>query len=182
MYAIRLFAVISAAVAGTSAAAINLQWGAPTNAAAAERRQADEVHPTPEIVWEAKNYIWGCSPGGCSSRFNISSSGGYISGAPGFNVVCSPIYIQQGWVPCRNPDNSPLPEDSQVFSIWTAGADRERQYLGVSHIYKRPEDSLTWNATARTDFLPVQNMSIAFPVNTVTIADASTNRSTVLDV
>ncbi|KZL83897.1 hypothetical protein CI238_06978 [Colletotrichum incanum] len=169
MYAICFIAVIFAAVVGTSAAAINIRRGAPANAAVAERRQADNINPAPEIVWGAENYIWGCSPGGCSSRFNISAAEGYSFGAPGFNVVCSPIYIQQGWVPCRNPDNSPLPKNSQVFSIWTAGADRERQYLGVSHIYKRHEDSLTWNATARIDFLPVQNMSIAFPVSTVTI-------------
>ncbi|GJC82660.1 hypothetical protein ColLi_05498 [Colletotrichum liriopes] len=171
MFAIRFLAVISAAVVGTSAAAINIRRGAPANAAITERCQDDNLDTSPEIVWGAENYIWGCSPGGCSSRFNISAAEGYSSGAPGFNVVCSPIYIQQGWVPCRNPDNSPLPADSQVFSIWTAGADRERQYLGVSHIYKRHEDSLTWNATARTDFLPVQNMSITFPVNTLTIVE-----------
>ncbi|OBR08502.1 hypothetical protein CH63R_07267 [Colletotrichum higginsianum IMI 349063] len=171
MQALRLVAAIYAVVAGVSAAAVSIRRRAPENAAAAavsERRQLDNGPRAPEVVWAAENYIWGCSPGGCSSRFNISAPDGYIPGAPGFNVVCSPIYIQQGRVPCRNPDNSPLPPSngSQVFSIWTAGADRERQYLGVSHIYKRLEDGRTWNATAGTDFLPVRNMSIAFPVTT----------------
>ncbi|TQN65791.1 hypothetical protein CSHISOI_09732 [Colletotrichum shisoi] len=172
---LRLITAVYAVVAGVSAAAVSIRRGAPENAAVSERGQLDINGPrTPEVVvWAAENYIWGCSPGGCSSRFNISAPDGYIPGAPGFDVVCSPIYIQQGWVPCRNPDDDnslppppPPSNGSQVFSIWTAGADRERQYLGVSHIYERLEDGRTWNATAGTDFLPVQNMSIAFPVTT----------------
>ncbi|KAK1716023.1 hypothetical protein CaCOL14_003452 [Colletotrichum acutatum] len=174
MYASNLITVFSALIAGASAATLPLRWsGVSNNAAIAGRRQTDgsaTYHTTPgNISWSAQNYIWGCSPGGCSARFNVSAPTGYSSGAPGFNVVCSPIYIQQGWVPCLNPDNSPLSEDSQVFTIWTAGADRERMYLGVEHIYKRQEDGLTWNATAGTDILPVQNMSITFPVNTVVV-------------
>ncbi|KAK2018416.1 hypothetical protein LZ32DRAFT_371703 [Colletotrichum eremochloae] len=180
MHATRFITIISAFVCCTSAAAIGTRWDANKNAAVAERCESNNsTHPTPGVAWTAENYIWGCSPGGCSARFNISAPEGYTSGAPGFNVVCSPIYIQQGWVPCRNPDNSPIPEDSQVFSIWTAGADRERQYLGISHIYKRLEDGLKWNATAGTDFVPVQNMSIVFPVNTITPAEAQTNASSV---
>ncbi|EFQ32723.1 hypothetical protein CGRA01v4_09340 [Colletotrichum graminicola] len=174
MHAARFLAIISAVVCCTSAAAVNIRWGATRNAAVVERRQAN-------VTWTAENYIWGCSPGGCSARFNISAPEGYTSGAPGFNVVCSPIYIQQGWVPCRNPDNSPISEDSQVFSIWTAGADRDRQYLGVSHIYKNLDDSLTWNATAGTDFLPVTNMSIIFPVNTITAVGTKKNASCAAD-
>ncbi|KAK1985436.1 hypothetical protein LZ30DRAFT_584161 [Colletotrichum cereale] len=177
MHATHFIAIVSAVVSGTSAAAINIRRGATINAAVPERRDANNTYPTTNIAWAAENYIWGCSPGGCSSRFNISAPEGYTSGAPGFNVVCNPIYIQQGWVPCRNPDNSPVSQDSQVFSIWTAGADRERQYLGVSHIYKRREDGLTWNSTAGTDFLPVMNMSIIFPVNTITAVEASKNAS-----
>ncbi|KAK2025195.1 hypothetical protein LX32DRAFT_642936 [Colletotrichum zoysiae] len=174
MHATRFIAIISAVVCCASAAAVDLRWGATRKFAVAERRQTNNTH---SVTWTAENYIWGCSPGGCSARFNISAPEGYTSGAPGFNVVCSPIYIQQGWVPCRNPDNSPVPEDSQVFSIWTAGADRERQYLGVSHIYKGLGDGLTWNATAGTDFIPVQNMSIIFPVNTITSTGNHNNAS-----
>ncbi|KAK1992753.1 hypothetical protein LX36DRAFT_684720 [Colletotrichum falcatum] len=170
MYATRLIAIISALASCTSAAAV------------AERRQANGTHPTPDVAWAAENYIWGCSPGGCSARFNISAPEGYAPGAPGFDVVCSPIYIQQGWLPCRNPDNSPVPDDSRVFSIWTAGADRERQYLGVSHIYKSlTADGLSWNATAGTDFLPVQNMSIVFPVNTIAALETPSNASRAAD-
>ncbi|KAJ3938496.1 uncharacterized protein N0V96_011223 [Colletotrichum fioriniae] len=177
MYASNLITTFSALIVGASAATLPFRWaGVSNNAATAERRQAtgSATYPTApgNISWSAQNYIWGCSPGGCSARFNISAPSGYSSGAPGFNVVCSPIYIQQGWVPCLNPDNSPLGEGSQVFTIWTAGADRERMYLGVEHIYKRQEDGLTWNATAGTDILPVQNMSITFPVNTVVVLES----------
>ncbi|KAK1504370.1 uncharacterized protein CCOS01_16822 [Colletotrichum costaricense] len=176
MYVSNFITAFSALIAGASAATLPLRWtGISNNAATAERRQADgsATYPTTpgNITWAAQNYIWGCSPGGCSARFNVSAPAGYSAGAPGFNVVCSPIYIQQGWVPCLNPDNSPLGGDSQVFTIWTAGADRERMYLGVEHIYKRQEDGLTWNATAGTDILPVQNMSITFPVNTVVVLE-----------
>ncbi|WYZ39368.1 hypothetical protein EsH8_III_001282 [Colletotrichum jinshuiense] len=167
MYASRFIAVVSAIITGCSAAAIKNRWGVPRNAAVTERCQNGTVYP--QITWSAHNYTWGCSPGGCSSRFNISAQEGYSPGAPGFNVVCSPIYIQQGWVPCRNPDNTLLSNDSQVFAIWTAGPDRERQYLGVSHIFQHQHDGLTWNATAGTDFIPARNMSIIFPVKTVTV-------------
>ncbi|OHE99781.1 hypothetical protein CORC01_04917 [Colletotrichum orchidophilum] len=179
MYASTFITAFSALLAGASAATIPLRWAGVSNIAAiAERRQADaSAATTPPTTtgnasWSAQNYIWGCSPGGCSARFNISAPAGYSPGAPGFNVVCSPIYIQQGWLPCLNPDNSPLGEDSQVFSIWTAGPDRERMYLGVEHLYKRQEDGLSWNATAGTNILPVQNMSFTFPVNTIVVLES----------
>ncbi|KAJ0159316.1 hypothetical protein CTA2_9935 [Colletotrichum tanaceti] len=179
MQALHLIAIIYTLVAGVCS--IRLGSPAPENAAVSERprqqrqRQRRQLDindgpraPPVEIVWPVENYVWGCSPGGCSARFNISAPDGYLPGAPGFDAVCSPIYIQQGWVPCRNPDNTPPSSNgsSRVFSIWTAGPDRDRQYLGVSHVYTRLEDGRTWNATAGTDFLPVQNMSIAFPVTT----------------
>ncbi|KAK1656229.1 hypothetical protein BDP81DRAFT_306456 [Colletotrichum phormii] len=177
MYVSNFITAFSALIAGASAATLPIRWAGVSNTAAiAERRQTDGSATYPaapgNVSWNAQNYIWGCSPGGCSARFNVSAPAGYSPGAPSFNVVCSPIYIQQGWVPCLNPDNSPLGEDSQVFTIWTAGADRERMYLGVEHIYKRQEDGFTWNATAGTDILPVQNMSITFPVNTVVVLES----------
>ncbi|KFY44055.1 hypothetical protein V494_01661 [Pseudogymnoascus sp. VKM F-4513 (FW-928)] len=119
----------------------------------------------PDIpTFQATNYEYGCSPGGCSSNFNVTAAAGYRTGAPGFNVVCSPIFIQQLWVPCRNTDGSELPADSRVESIWTDGPDRERQFLGVAHIYQR-DDGKTVNATARTDILAEKKpLNFLFPV------------------
>lgn len=62
-------------------------------------------------TFQVTDYTWGCSPGGCSSNFNLVAAAGYRKGAPGFNVECSPIFIQQLWVPCRNADGSELPAD-----------------------------------------------------------------------
>lgn len=119
-------------------------------------------------TFQATDYNWGCSPGGCSSNFKLAAAAGYREGAPGFNVVCSPIFIQQLWVPCRNADGSELPATSRVEAIWTQGPDYERQFLGVAHIYLR-EDGKTVNATARTDILPVrgQPMKFLFPVTII---------------
>lgn len=122
----------------------------------------------PDIpAFQATDYTWGCSPGGCSSNFNLTAAAGYREGAPGFNVKCSPIFIQQLWVPCRNPDGSELPADSRVEAIWTQGPDRERQFLGVAHIYVR-EDGTTVNATARTDILAEREpVDFLFPVTII---------------
>ncbi|OBT65527.1 hypothetical protein VE03_05047 [Pseudogymnoascus sp. 23342-1-I1] len=119
-------------------------------------------------TFKATDYTWGCSPGGCTSSFKLTAAAGYRAGAPGFNVKCSPIYIQKQWVPCRNADGSKLPATSRVEAIWTQGPDNERQYLGVSHIYHR-KDGKTVNATARTDILPVKGhpMEFLFPVTIV---------------
>ncbi|OLN96650.1 hypothetical protein CCHL11_00760 [Colletotrichum chlorophyti] len=171
MYASQIFIIVSGIIASASGAAIDIKWGTSRDAAAAKRCQDSTSIPVPEALWTAENYIWGCSPGGCSARFNISAKEGYSQGAPGFNVVCSPIYIQQGWVSCLNPDNSPLPQTSRVLAIWTAGIDRNRQYLGISHVFERQDDGLTWNATANTDFLPVKDMTVDFPVRTLTVIE-----------
>lgn len=119
-------------------------------------------------TFQATDYNWGCSPGGCSSNFKLAAAAGYREGAPGFNVVCSPIFIQQLWVACRNADGSELPATSRVEAIWTQGPDYERQFLGVVHIYLR-EDGKTVNATARTDILPVRGepMKFLFPVTII---------------
>lgn len=137
-----------------------------TSASAIPQNQSRNTCPNIPF-FQATDYTWGCSPGGCSANFNLVAAAGYREGAPGFNVECSPIFIQQLWVPCRNADGSELPATSRVEAIWTQGPDNERQFLGVAHIYQR-EDGKTVNATARWDILPERvPVDFLFPVTII---------------
>jgi hypothetical protein len=139
-----------------------------TSASAIPQHQSQSRSTCSEIpTFQATHYTWGCSPGGCSSNFNLTAAENYRPGAPGFEVVCSPIFIQQLWVPCRNLDGSDFPATSRVAAIWTQGPEYERQFLGVEHIYQ-DKDGKTINATARADILPIREpVDFLFPVNLI---------------
>jgi hypothetical protein len=115
-------------------------------------------------VWPASNFVWGCSPGGCSAQFNLTAADNYYPGIQGFDVLCSPIFIQQPWVPCRQTNGSELPPGLRVETIWTDGPDRDKMYLGASHIYTSENGTLL-NATSRVELTRVMQMEdFDFPV------------------
>ncbi|OTB01360.1 hypothetical protein M426DRAFT_14522 [Hypoxylon sp. CI-4A] len=114
-------------------------------------------------TWTATDFQEGCSPGGCASSFNISAPEGYVKNAPAFDVVCHPVYIQQGWVDCDAQDK--MAAGSYVASMWTGAADREQIKISVEHIWF--EGEARYNATGAAEFaagtaefqIPVTNMS-----------------------
>lgn len=162
------FLLASALVGVASATAIPSapRWDQqdPSIPAVATWAKRDEAGGTP--AFQATNYRWGCSPGGCSNSFNLTAPAGYRKGAPGFNVVCNGVYIQSGWRVCWNPDLSPLPENNLVETLWTAGPNSTHMYLGAAHIYTQ-EDGTRVNATGLADIVPEQGMSFEFPVTII---------------
>ncbi|EJT76700.1 hypothetical protein GGTG_06616 [Gaeumannomyces tritici R3-111a-1] len=163
-----LSTLLASALVGTSSAtAIPSaprwdQQGPPAPAAATWAKRDEAGTP----VFQASNYIWGCSPGGCSNAFNLTAPAGYREGAPGFNVVCNGVYIQSGWRVCWNPDLSPLPGNNIVETLWTDGPNRTHMYLGAAHIYTQ-EDGTRVNATGLADIVPEKGMSFEFPVTII---------------
>ncbi|KAI8183925.1 Cell surface glycoprotein 1 [Colletotrichum sp. SAR 10_77] len=151
----RIAIVASAFAVGASAAVIN------------RRQQQDNG-------WLATDYQWGCSPGGCSSQFNLLGFEGVPSGAPAFDVVCSPIYIQQDWIACKNRDGSTMAPESVVYAVWKAGPDNDKQYINIAHVYYRQEDGLYYDAeSASAGFLPEKGGTEWFSIATVNPASES---------
>ncbi|KAE9582794.1 Cell surface glycoprotein 1 [Colletotrichum fructicola] len=151
----RIAIVASAFAVGASAAVIN------------RRQQQDNG-------WLATDYQWGCSPGGCSSQFNLLGFEGVPSGAPAFDVVCSPIYIQQDWIACKNRDGSTMAPESVVYAVWKAGPDNDKQYINIAHVYYRQEDGLYYDAeSASAGFLPEKGGTEWFAIATVNPASES---------
>ncbi|KAK2763677.1 hypothetical protein CKAH01_15901 [Colletotrichum kahawae] len=147
--------VASAFAVGASAAVIN------------RRQQQDNG-------WLATDYQWGCSPGGCSAQFNLLGSEGVPSGAPAFDVVCSPIYIQQDWIACKNRDGSDMAPESVVYAVWKAGPDNDKQYINIAHVYYRQEDGLYYDAESASEgFLPEKGATEWFTIATVNPASES---------
>nr|XP_036589174.1 uncharacterized protein CTRU02_01222 [Colletotrichum truncatum]KAF6800816.1 hypothetical protein CTRU02_01222 [Colletotrichum truncatum] len=115
--------------------------------------------------WTATKYQWGCSPGGCSATFNLEGPKNYPLGAPAFSVVCSPVYIQQDWVECKNPDGSDMGASSKVYSVWQAGPDEQEQYISIAHIYNN--GSWYEARSGPNGLLPEKGATIFFVVNSV---------------
>ncbi|KAF9879578.1 hypothetical protein CkaCkLH20_03121 [Colletotrichum karsti] len=154
----RILAVASAFAVGASAAAVPVL-----------RRQEDGNR------WTATNYTWGCSPGGCIANFFLLGQEGFPSGAPAFDVQCSPVYVQQDWTACKNADGSDMAPESVVYAVWQKNEPTDpNQYVNIAHVYYRQEDGLYYIAqTNSTGFVPEQGASEFFDIASVLPAPES---------
>ncbi|CAJ2509745.1 Uu.00g056450.m01.CDS01 [Anthostomella pinea] len=107
----------------------------------------------------ATNFIEGCSPGGCIASFNITAPAGYVAGAPAYNVVCHPIYIQQGWLTCDAVGEQAA--GSTVQSMWTGASERELIKISVAHLFVDGETGAAKNASG---FAEIEAGTTAFDV------------------
>ncbi|KAK8090667.1 hypothetical protein PG994_000172 [Apiospora phragmitis] len=92
------------------------------------------------------------------ASFNISAPAGYIAAAPAFDVVCHPIYIQQGWLDCDNVGAGQA--NSRVQSMWTDASESELIKISVAHIWT-DEGGKRTNATG---FAEIEAGTVAFNV------------------
>ena len=125
-------------------------------------RQTSE--PPVLAEWSVANFNHGCSPGGCIATYNLTAPAGYVSGAPGFSVFCTPVYLRDAWQECE-PVVTDAPEGSRVEVIWEAGEERELIYVKAAHIWYQ---GLTrYNATADTAVEPTTT-TFRLPVHSLT--------------
>ncbi|KAK8051483.1 hypothetical protein PG993_002868 [Apiospora rasikravindrae] len=108
---------------------------APGSSDGASSSSTTTVRNTPYAEWPASHFAESCSPGGCFASFNISAPAGYVAGAPAFDVVCHPIYIQQDWLDCDNTRTGQA--NSRVQSMWTDVSQRGLVKISVAHIWTR---------------------------------------------
>ncbi|TDZ61717.1 Envelopment polyprotein [Colletotrichum trifolii] len=156
-------------VASSRFAAIASVFAVGTSAAAIHRRF--DFQPNENAYWLAHDYKWGCSPGGCSANFNLVGKEGYAGGAPGFDVVCSPIYVQRSWVECLTQDGRPLSETSKVYAVWQEGPDNELHYLNAAHVFYNEDEGNWYDAQSAAQIVPGQDIAFKFLVDTVVNAE-----------
>ncbi|TDZ38602.1 hypothetical protein C8035_v005792 [Colletotrichum spinosum] len=156
-------------VASSRFATIASVFAVGTSAAAIHRRF--DFQPNENAYWLAHDYKWGCSPGGCSANFNLVGKEGYASGAPGFDVVCSPIYVQRSWVECLTQDGRPLSETSKVYAVWQEGPDNELHYLNAAHVFYNEDEGSWYDAQSAAQIVPGQDIAFKFLVDTVVNAE-----------
>ncbi|KAF6807417.1 hypothetical protein CMUS01_14131 [Colletotrichum musicola] len=161
MVASSRIALVSALAASASAAAIGHRQDAPAQETLA-----------PNATWQASGYQWGCSPGGCIASFSLVANESYASGAPGFNVVCNPVYIQENWVECHLPDDTPQPEESKVWAAWIYNADNSIDSLKAAHVYQSKNGGY-YQADAAVNVTADVGLSFDFPVLSVGLAAES---------
>ncbi|KAI1323168.1 hypothetical protein F5Y16DRAFT_351602 [Xylariaceae sp. FL0255] len=100
--------------------------------------------------FKARNFEEGCSPGGCEASFNLTANADSATGMPGFDVVCHPIYIQQGFVTCDAV--TPLKDKEIVASWWTEASVEENIKLVFEHIWLAPDGNNKYNASGSVEF------------------------------
>ncbi|TPX17807.1 uncharacterized protein E0L32_002908 [Thyridium curvatum] len=135
-------------------------------AAAPSSNDARQAQPI-GVNWPVVGFTEGCSPGGCIANYQVSAPAGYLKGAPGFNVTCSPIYIQKGWVDCvPNGDGSASAADgSLVQAVWYGAENRDDILVTVAHIWTQGiqrTNATAWKAIQppQSDFdVPVMQIS-----------------------
>ncbi|RYP25046.1 hypothetical protein DL767_008515 [Monosporascus sp. MG133] len=134
---------ITVAVSALAASAAALPR---TNTADLKFRQQE-----PLGYWPATDFREACSPGGCISSFELTAPEGYYGNAPGFNVHCHPIFIQQQWTDC-----DPVGEQkvgSRVQAMWTEASEREHLKISVSHAWTE-EPTTAYNASGAIEVGP----------------------------
>ena len=127
----------------------------------------------PSATWSATNFRWGSSPGGTIGGYNLTAPDNYIPGAPGFNVYCTSIAYQRGWLSCVTPEGT-FPAPQRVEVIWTSRpAIYDDFFLGAAHIWQDEQGEWT-NVTAGARVPAKWGEKIDFTYNITTIAKSGT--------
>ncbi len=104
----------------------------------------------PLAFWPAVNVEQMCSPGGCSSSFNMTAPPSYVEGAPAFNVLCKQVSSPGDWVLCSR--NGEQQAASNVYTLWQPPSTEKNTRLAFSHTWL--EGKSRYNATGTVEFEP----------------------------
>lgn len=111
--------------------------------------QQDGIEPG-IFVWEATDWVAGCSPAACGWGFNIIAQAKYIAAAPAFRMTCGALF-GVNWTDCRVQDSTDfeLTMGSKVQAWWPVIQDETADTftVRVSHTWYDATSMSNWNAT-----------------------------------
>ena len=93
---------------------------------------------SPALTWHVSNLTTGCSPGGCTYKFNIK--GVETENTPGFDTTCSGTDTQKDYKACDDkevraiikPETYPM-WNIQVKHVWDGGIG-EHMTIGKTNV------------------------------------------------